>query len=89
MCKNNGFSVLTGLGLELATEPLRAPVWELKWDPVWSLNLLIFVQRAAKGAKKRGSKNGPQNGSGKNWSEVENGPADHPKGRRPETTGRN
>ena len=75
MCKNSGFSVLTGLGLELAAEPLRAPVWEPKWDPVRPLKLLTFVQRAAKEAKKRGSKNGPQKKSMKNRLDVENGPA--------------
>ena len=37
----------------------------------------------------RGSKIGSKNGSEKNRSEVENGPAGDPKGRRPETTGRN
>ena len=78
MCKNNGFSVLTGLGLELAAEPLRAPVWDPKWDPVWPLNLPIFAQRAAKEAKKMGSKIGPKNKSMKNRLEVENGPAADP-----------
>ena len=37
----------------------------------------------------RGSEKGSKNGSGKNRSEVENRTADHPPGRRPETTGRN
>ena len=74
--------------MELAAEPLRAPVWELKWDPVWSLNLLIFVQMAAKGAKKRGSKNGPQKKSMKNRLEVENGPAADPTPGGTEATGK-
>ena len=37
----------------------------------------------------RGTRIGSKNGSGKNRSEVENRPAADPKGRRPETTGRN
>ena len=71
--------------MELAAEPLRAPVWEPKWDP---LNLLIFVQRAAKEAKKRGSKNGPQKRSMKNRLEVENGPASDPTGGGSEAMGK-
>ena len=37
----------------------------------------------------RGSEKGSKNGSGKNRSEVENGPTDHPKGKVPEAMGRN
>ena len=37
----------------------------------------------------RGSRNGSKNKSEKYRSDVENGPADHPPGRVPETTGRN
>ena len=74
MCKNSGFSVLTGLGLELAAEPLRTPALEPKWDPVWHLNLRIFVQRAAKDAKKRGPKMGPKTDRQKNAWKSKTGP---------------
>ena len=43
----------------------------------------------ARAAIGRGSRIGSKNGSRKNRSEVGNGPAADPKGRRPETTGRN
>ena len=70
MCKNNGFSVLTGLGLELAAEPLRTPVWEPKWVPVLVPKSVDFRPEGGEGTKKRGSKNGPR-------KKVENGAADH------------
>ena len=53
-----------------------------------SLNLFIFVQRAAKEAKKRVSKNGPGKKSMKNRLEVENGPAADPTPRGSEAMGK-
>ena len=54
MCKNNGFSVLTGLGLELAAEPLRAPVWEPKMGPSLAPNAAYFRPEGGKGGEKKG-----------------------------------
>ena len=84
--------------MELAAELLRAPVWEQKWDPVWLLNLLIFVQRAAKrdiwpsqegkGGEKKGVQKWTPKKSMNNRLDVENGPAADPTPRGSEAMGK-